>query len=288
MSHSVLSLNALPRGGRLLVVGDIHGQLDMLDRVLARIGFDGNRDVLLCLGDMIDRGPDSYATLLAFVGPNRRPGFYSLLGNHEAMLVNRLLAVHPAAVQQHQRNGGEWADALLGDLAPLIMELKTLPLCATCVAENGRRIGAVHAELAPDRAWSELEAARADGRANLNFWGEAVPASALWGRRRIKLLSRLDEAKRGVTVSDAVLCEAVADNFRVPGLDLLIAGHTILPGRLPVRCGNHLWIDTGACLPEEGGCLTVVDPAVGVYWQASSNDSWGPSLLPGDQLLAGL
>ena len=53
---------------RIYVVGDIHGRLDLLDELLARIGDDRSsrpvtRPLSVFLGDYIDRGPSSRETI---------------------------------------------------------------------------------------------------------------------------------------------------------------------------------------------------------------------------------
>ena len=42
--------------GRIFVIGDIHGCLDMLDRLMDMINWHPDRDRLIFLGDYIDRG----------------------------------------------------------------------------------------------------------------------------------------------------------------------------------------------------------------------------------------
>ncbi len=48
---------------RLYVIGDIHGRLDLLDRLIATIARDveehGPKAIVITLGDYIDRGADS-------------------------------------------------------------------------------------------------------------------------------------------------------------------------------------------------------------------------------------
>ena len=84
------------RGFRAYVVGDIHGRLDLLDRLLAEI--DGEiaarppRKILLVfLGDLIDRGPSS-AQVVERLRSYRREGIRTvfLLGNHEEVLLRIL------------------------------------------------------------------------------------------------------------------------------------------------------------------------------------------------------
>jgi serine/threonine protein phosphatase 1 len=70
-----------PDGVRLYAVGDVHGRLDLLDDLLARIAADSaatpeRRHVLVMLGDLIDRGPASAGGRAADDGAcgNRRDG----------------------------------------------------------------------------------------------------------------------------------------------------------------------------------------------------------------------
>src|SRR3546814_914751 len=54
----------VPAGRRVYAVGDIHGRLDLLDDLIARIDADdaardGGRTDSVFLGDLVDRGPDS-------------------------------------------------------------------------------------------------------------------------------------------------------------------------------------------------------------------------------------
>ena len=41
------------------VVGDLHGCYEELMKELDRINFDKSRDILICVGDLIDRGKSS-------------------------------------------------------------------------------------------------------------------------------------------------------------------------------------------------------------------------------------
>ncbi len=45
------------------LIGDLQGCCDALDRLLAEIGFSPSRDHLHLLGDLVNRGPASLATL---------------------------------------------------------------------------------------------------------------------------------------------------------------------------------------------------------------------------------
>lgn len=105
-----------PRGYRAYAVGDIHGRLDLLDRLLAAIEEDiGKRPprktMLIFLGDLIDRGPDSRGVverLRTFRHDQMRP--YFLAGNHEEVLL-RLLAGERGILDSWLKFGG--AECLL-------------------------------------------------------------------------------------------------------------------------------------------------------------------------------
>lgn len=78
---------------KLGIVGDVHGQLDALLRMLARMEAHGV-DRLVLLGDVVDRGPDSLGCVrLARTHrfrsrDDRRRRLELVLGNHEICYVN--------------------------------------------------------------------------------------------------------------------------------------------------------------------------------------------------------
>ena len=93
---------------RLYVIGDIHGRLDLLDRLIDEIDRDAKEQGANCLtvtlGDYIDRGPDSRGVLERLLS-NPFPGDYvALKGNHEALLQSFL--EDPAVGAQWLRLGG--------------------------------------------------------------------------------------------------------------------------------------------------------------------------------------
>jgi serine/threonine protein phosphatase 1 len=82
---------------RTYAIGDIHGCHQALLRLLDLIAPDPNRDVLVFLGDYIDRGPASrevIATLLELRQTHAR--LITLMGNHEWMLLDYLGGADPA------------------------------------------------------------------------------------------------------------------------------------------------------------------------------------------------
>lgn len=72
--------------GRLIAVGDIHGCAHILCTVLASIEPQPD-DIFLFLGDFINRGPDSKGVVSRVLELATQSGVYSILGNHEEMLL---------------------------------------------------------------------------------------------------------------------------------------------------------------------------------------------------------
>jgi Calcineurin-like phosphoesterase len=92
---------------RLYVIGDVHGRLDLLDRVIAAIKRDveehGPGALTVTLGDYIDRGPTSRGVLDRLMANPFPTPYVALKGNHEALL-EAFLA--DPAVGQHWRTLG--------------------------------------------------------------------------------------------------------------------------------------------------------------------------------------
>jgi len=82
-----------PRGHRAYAIGDVHGRLDLLEQLLSEIERDrsvrpARKTLLIFLGDLIDRGPNSAQVierLRTYSSNGVRTAF--LLGNHEEVLL---------------------------------------------------------------------------------------------------------------------------------------------------------------------------------------------------------
>ncbi|HAZ60632.1 MAG TPA: diadenosine tetraphosphatase [Gammaproteobacteria bacterium] len=103
-------------------IGDVQGCLDPLLRLLDRIGFDATRDRLLFTGDLVNRGPQSLATL-RFVR-DLGTAAVTVLGNHDLHLLVLALTA----------NGRRLPDDTLGEILeapdrePLLDWLRSRPL----------------------------------------------------------------------------------------------------------------------------------------------------------------
>ena len=75
--------DTLDSDNRVWVIGDIHGYIETLRSLIENLNL-GSKDIVICLGDMVDRGPDSAGVVKLFM---EKENLYSLKGNHEQMLL---------------------------------------------------------------------------------------------------------------------------------------------------------------------------------------------------------
>lgn len=98
---------------RIFAIPDIHGRFDLLDKLLATLReeakLDLGEDKLIFLGDMIDRGPDSYRVLAEI--RNYQDGspenVVVLAGNHEWLAIDACTQRTESAMDLWKWNGGD-------------------------------------------------------------------------------------------------------------------------------------------------------------------------------------
>ncbi|EJE75418.1 putative serine/threonine protein phosphatase [Escherichia coli O111:H8 str. CVM9634] len=107
------------------VVGDLHGCYTRLMSELHRVDFDPAQDLLISVGDLIDRGTENVECLELL----QMPWFRSVMGNHERLMIDALSP--DGNVNNWLMNGGQWFFMLDADqeiLARALVELvKRLP-----------------------------------------------------------------------------------------------------------------------------------------------------------------
>lgn len=69
-----------PKGRRVLAISDIHGNLPFLKGLLETAGYTPD-DILVLVGDLVEKGPDSLAVLRYVMELARRNTVYALRGN---------------------------------------------------------------------------------------------------------------------------------------------------------------------------------------------------------------
>lgn len=193
--------------GRDFVISDIHGCYDELMLGLLELSFDQSVDRVFSSGDNVDRGPKSFECLKLI----REPWFYSVLGNHESMMIEALLNNDHRYMSTWLMNGGEWyRDVLLEDLLYYVRWAAELPYSIK-VGEGDRSFGMVHTD--PPSDWNEIT-------------NSIIKDYILWGRNRMQQKS-----------------ESLVRN-----IGTVYCGHT--PTKDILKLGNVVFIDTGACFSK--------------------------------------
>lgn len=207
--------------GKLYAVGDIHGCYNLLMTRLKEVGFDFENDLLVAVGDLVDRGTQNIECIELL----SKPWFTSVRGNHEDLCIGGL---HDEAYKRcHISNGGEWFYMLDGQaMYNIAKTFAELPVVLE-ISHNGKKFGFVHGHI-EQNDWEEFKE---------SFNKESIRDAdqlAMWGR------DRLDGDKKQYT--------------HVSGIDAVIMGHTVT--QKPCKRDNCYWIDTGAV---HWGTMTILD-----------------------------
>jgi len=244
------------RAGRDFVVGDIHGHLTQLQDQLNALAFDSATDRLFCLGDVVDRGPDS-AALLDMIDQKT---VFGILGNHEAMMIAGF--ENEADVQLHYANGGEWFyDLNRSEQSRLVEKVRQWPW-AMQIDTGHSTAGLIHADV-PDSSWEKVEGLT---RLASKPWAEGAAMSdprialaaqpLIWNRGLVRRLYRdVIDIGRG-KMSKAryeqefqhwaeKISNADAEQrrpFQVSGIGSVYLGHSYVP--VATQIGNCHFLDT--------------------------------------------
>ena len=205
--------------GRDFLCGDIHGHVKKLSLAMASVDYDGSKDRLFLLGDLVDRGPESDLVLdLLDV-----PGVYALRGNHDQWAID----YHDgrADAQLYAMNGGAW---FLGkapaERQPFVDAFSALPLAIELETEHGL-LALVHANVG-NRHWQALAWVLSQPDMLSPGDQELLRDALMWDRSRVDRMDRTE----------------------VEGVLAVCVGHT--PVERITSLGNTLYLDTGAWLPR--------------------------------------
>ena len=91
---------SFPSDRRVLVTSDIHGHADLLKRLLQKAGL-GRNDILVIIGDFIEKGGQSLETVREVMRLCREHTVYPLMGNVDLFRVSRILSDDPADWQSY-------------------------------------------------------------------------------------------------------------------------------------------------------------------------------------------
>ena len=236
------------------VIGDLHGSLSCFNNLLANIKFDETVDRIISVGDLCDRGPNSFQCLQLLY----KSWFHATFANHEKMMLNAFENYNNSHMWLH--NGGEWGYEHLNDwnnrynkeripndesveLFGLIERVKELPYVITVENKAGKKFHILHAELPaggvevtdelmddPVKLHRLVTIQRGEGEAVL--WSRAV-FGALYDtnlQNKDKLVRTIAYNNRKMVFNDK--------------LSHIISGHTIV--QQPVTVVGQTCIDTGA------------------------------------------
>lgn len=205
------------------VVGDIHGEYDKLFKKLHQVGFDFNKDRLIAVGDLVDRGPESYKV----VDMLNNDFFFSVLGNHEQMTLEAYKYSWTRAT--HIENGGAWFFNLTRqEQDEVAWLLEGLPLSIRFEVD-GRKYLIVHSTVPRDDPALLL---------SIRSMDESYAQYTIWDRMFFRM---------GGTPGDYNWeCSAL----EVPGYDKVFVGHTPVAS-MPVSYRNYINMDTGVCFYKD-------------------------------------
>ena len=206
ISPRLLKLGVNPHG-RDFVIGDLHGCVSAMHRQLATLNFDYSRDRLICVGDLVDRGPESVEAMALM----HEPWFFSVIGNHEQLIYEAFYEELTASRELILQHGGDWI--LKQDRSLWLnwfKQIEAMPLGIELTNHQGQRIGVIHADY-PLASWNDF-----------TQMSDHDAHRAIWAR----------EPFRHQTPGS------------VAGIDFIIYGHNVTDTELHI--GNRFYIDAGA------------------------------------------
>lgn len=208
---------------RLFVVGDLHGCYQEFMNKLKQINFDMDRDMVISVGDLVDRGKESFKCLELV----KQPWFKAIRGNHEQMCLEGAIA--PEMKNFHSRHGGQWLydlnEATYNEVLRLCL---SLPI-ALEINFKGKIYGFVHADIKVND-WNEFKYKLMENNYFSNNT-QSTLQSALWGRSRIRAAQKHEEMQV------------------ISGIYKIYLGHTVVDK--PTHVHNCLYLDTGVVFRGE-------------------------------------
>lgn len=211
---------------RELAIGDIHGCLGPLDELLGWVS-PTPADLVVALGDYVDRGPDSRGVLDRLIELRQRLKMVCLRGNHEQMMIE--------AYQGGRAEKKMWLS---------VGGTQTLGSYGKFPGRSGTL------DDVPYRHWEFLE----NGLVDFHETDRAIYVHA----------TVLTDIPMSEQPNYALLWEFLPEEMRHISKKLVVCGHTSQKTGVPKVVPGAVCIDTKA---YADGWLTCLDVAAGRYWQ---------------------
>lgn len=208
--------------GRDFIIGDLHGCFHAITSLLKHVKFNKSVDRLISVGDLVDRGPESFSCLELL----EKPWFYCVAGNHEMMLIEFLqnpYIANPYELDWIKKKARTFTEQkqIAGRF---LNRLINLPLVLS-VGSGDKHFFVVHGELV-DKKMIDNQ--------NIEKWSfsdyQKVEVGAIWGRQII-------HAYKGRKL---LKCYKST-------MSPIYSGHTIV--NAPLRVDKQIYMDRGAYMP---------------------------------------
>ncbi len=231
-------VDTIELAGPVAVIGDIHGRLDLLRQLVARLDalHPAKRMPLFVVGDVIDRGPDSKGVVEFLVSRGAR----GVRGNHEewfarfaagggfdaaalSPLIGGRAALSSYGIDEHSTSAIEarWRDVPASHRTWVM----SLPVVVRLIVD-GKPFWLVHAGVSDSAVTIEEPVAR------MHELAEESPNDFLWPLRSVDEMAVLDGP--------------------------VVSGHVCR--REPQDAGHAIAIDTGSGVWDDGALTAVVLP----------------------------
>ena len=86
--EAIIKKIELEKEPRILIVSDIHGNLNLFKKLLTKARYDAKEDYLFILGDFVEKGPNSLDTLHYVMELSKEKNCHVLKGNCEIIFQN--------------------------------------------------------------------------------------------------------------------------------------------------------------------------------------------------------
>lgn len=194
------------------VVGDLHGEYTKLMKALDGVSFNYDEDLLLCVGDLVDRGEENEQCINLI----DEEWFETVMGNHEDFCIQGLDDYNVEFYHRMHNNGGHWFyDLDYGRQLEIYKKFKNLPILME-MRRAGKKYGFVHADL-PYQDWEYNKACLEAGDF---IEGRHIIDHLIWARNIVNM-----------------------DTIQIAQVDQVFFGHTPVDDFKHV--GNCTFIDTG-------------------------------------------